>query len=105
MFATANQQVMQEIVAEGLASAPQVFATNRMALIVEAGNPRAIGGLGDRLRLLRLTRRVTRLPLDVLEEGARHLLRIVDPGRRGVGREYGGEFVPDSGGTVRLRSE
>jgi molybdate transport system substrate-binding protein len=47
VFATANQQVMQEIVAEGLASAPQVFATNRMALIVEAGNPRAIGGLGD----------------------------------------------------------
>ena len=47
VFATADRQIMDEIVAGGHAAEPQIFATNRMTLIVEAGNPKNIRSLAD----------------------------------------------------------
>ncbi len=48
VFASANTEVMAELVAAGAVSdAPAVFARNRLQIAVPTGNPGAVSGLGD----------------------------------------------------------
>jgi molybdate transport system substrate-binding protein len=49
VFASADEQYMQDLVAAGAVESPQVFARNRLAIAVPAGNPEHIGGLEDLL--------------------------------------------------------
>ncbi|WP_203580368.1 molybdate ABC transporter substrate-binding protein [Microbacterium hibisci] len=47
VFASADERNMQKVVDGGLASNPQIFATNTLVLVVPAGNPGGVTGLGD----------------------------------------------------------
>lgn len=47
VFASADEANMQKVVDAGLAGAPDLFATNRLTLVVPAGNPGSITGLDD----------------------------------------------------------
>jgi molybdate transport system substrate-binding protein len=48
VFASADEPNMQIVVDEGLASgAPQVFAHNKLVIVVPAGNPGSVGSLED----------------------------------------------------------
>lgn len=47
VFASANEANMAQLVAAGVADAPQVFATNRLEIAVPVGNPAGVGGLAD----------------------------------------------------------
>ncbi|MDW4571630.1 molybdate ABC transporter substrate-binding protein [Microbacterium sp. M3] len=47
VFASADEDNMQKVVAAGLATDPEVFATNTLVLIVPTGNPGNVEGLGD----------------------------------------------------------
>ena len=47
VFASADEKNMQKVVDEGLASGPQLFATNTLVLVVPAGNPGGVHGLDD----------------------------------------------------------
>ncbi|EPD84969.1 MAG: molybdate ABC transporter substrate-binding protein [Microbacterium sp. 69-7] len=47
VFASADEKNMQKVVAAGLASSPQPFATNVLTLIVPSGNPAGVQGLAD----------------------------------------------------------
>jgi len=48
VFASADQPNMQKALDAGLCeNRPQVFATNRLEIVVAAGNPKHIGGLAD----------------------------------------------------------
>jgi molybdate transport system substrate-binding protein len=46
VFASADEENMQKAAGE-LASAPQVFAQNRLAIVVPKGNPKQVKGLAD----------------------------------------------------------
>jgi molybdate transport system substrate-binding protein len=51
VFASADQPNMQKLVDGGLVSgSPWVFATNRLQIVVAAGNPKGITGLADLVR-------------------------------------------------------
>lgn len=51
VFASADQRNMQKLVDGGLVGEPpRVFATNRLEIIVQAGNPKGITGLRDLTR-------------------------------------------------------
>jgi molybdate transport system substrate-binding protein len=51
VFASADQSNMQKLVDGGLVSgSPRVFATNRLEIVVPAGNPKRITGLRDLAR-------------------------------------------------------
>lgn len=47
VFASADENNMQKVVDAGLASGPQLFATNTLVLVVPAGNPGGVEGLED----------------------------------------------------------
>ncbi|MFS0714302.1 molybdate ABC transporter substrate-binding protein [Microbacterium sp. 2P01SA-2] len=47
VFASADEANMQKVVAAGLADSPEIFATNRLTLVVPAGNPGSVTGLAD----------------------------------------------------------
>jgi len=47
VFASAAEPPMQQVVDAGLATDPQVFATNTLELVVPAGNPAGVTGLDD----------------------------------------------------------
>lgn len=47
VFASADETNMQRVVAAGVAGTPEVFATNRLTLVVRAGNPGSVTGLAD----------------------------------------------------------
>lgn len=47
VFASADERNMQTVVDEGLASAPQIFATNTLVIAVPAKNPANVTGLED----------------------------------------------------------
>lgn len=47
VFASADETNMQKVVDAGLAATPDLFATNRLTLVVPAGNPGSITGLDD----------------------------------------------------------
>ncbi|HEX4866155.1 MAG TPA: molybdate ABC transporter substrate-binding protein [Acidimicrobiales bacterium] len=47
VFVSADEATMEGVVAAGDATDPQRIARNRLALLVERGNPKGIGGLGD----------------------------------------------------------
>lgn len=47
VFASADETNMRKVVDAGLAATPDVFATNRLTLLVPAGNPGSIAGLAD----------------------------------------------------------
>jgi molybdate transport system substrate-binding protein len=47
VFASADQANMQKVVDAGLASDPQIFATNTLVIVVPKGNPKGITGLAD----------------------------------------------------------
>ena len=51
VFASADPANMQKVVAAGLvAGVPAAFARNRLAIVVRAGNPKAVRGLADLAR-------------------------------------------------------
>jgi molybdate transport system substrate-binding protein len=51
LFASADQPNMKKVVDAGYATgAPRTFATNRLQIVVQAGNPKHIGGLADLAR-------------------------------------------------------
>jgi molybdate transport system substrate-binding protein len=51
VFASADQPTMQKLVDGGLiAGPPQAFATNRLEIVVRAGNPKGVTGLRDLAR-------------------------------------------------------
>ena len=51
VFASADQVTMQKLVDAGLiAGAPSTFAHNRLAIVIQAGNPKHITGLSDLAR-------------------------------------------------------
>ncbi len=51
VFAAADQPNMQKLIDGGLvAGSPQVFATNRLQIVVQGGNPKSINGLQDLAR-------------------------------------------------------
>lgn len=47
VFASADERNMQTVVDAGLASAPEVFATNTLVIAVPKGNPAKVAGLAD----------------------------------------------------------
>lgn len=47
VFASANQSVMDDVVAGGEAVEPQAFARNSMQIAVATGNPQRISGIAD----------------------------------------------------------
>ena len=47
VFASADEKNMQKVADEGLASDPQLFATNTLVLVVPAGNPGGVETLDD----------------------------------------------------------
>jgi molybdate transport system substrate-binding protein len=47
VFASADEPNMQKVVDEGLASDPELFATNTLTLVVPAGDPGGVDGLDD----------------------------------------------------------
>ena len=47
VFASADEKNMQKVVDEGLASGPELFATNTLVLVVPADNPGGVEGLDD----------------------------------------------------------
>jgi molybdate transport system substrate-binding protein len=47
VFAAANAETMRVVTDAGLGSAPRVFATNTLELVVPAGNPGGVTGLAD----------------------------------------------------------
>jgi len=47
VIATADSTTMQRLVARHLVSPPNVFARNRLEIVVRAGNPRHVKSLGD----------------------------------------------------------
>ena len=47
VFASADEVVMQAAVAAGDASSPTSFARNRLTIVVEKGNPKAVQGIAD----------------------------------------------------------
>jgi molybdate transport system substrate-binding protein len=47
VFASADERSMQHVVDEGLAAAPQLFASNTLVIAVPAGNPAGIARLDD----------------------------------------------------------
>jgi len=47
VFASADEKNMQKVVDAGLASAPELFASNTLVLVVPAGNPGGVTGLDD----------------------------------------------------------
>lgn len=47
LFASADQSNMDELVRAGEVEAPAVFATNRLQIVVPAGNPAGVTGLRD----------------------------------------------------------
>ncbi|HEY8545153.1 MAG TPA: molybdate ABC transporter substrate-binding protein [Acidimicrobiales bacterium] len=47
VFASADTSNMDQVVAAGAADDPQVFATNRLQIVVPAGNPGGVTGLAD----------------------------------------------------------
>lgn len=47
VFASADEANMQKVVDAGLINAPELFATNRLTIVVPAGNPGGIAGLAD----------------------------------------------------------
>lgn len=47
VYAAANTRLPGELFAEGLVEEPLTFATNRLVLLVQRGNPRGIRGVGD----------------------------------------------------------
>lgn len=47
VFASADEKNMQKVVDEGLASGPQLFATNTLVLVVPADNPGGVKSLDD----------------------------------------------------------
>ena len=47
VFASADEKNMQKVVDEGLASGPELFATNTLVLVVPAGNPGGVESLDD----------------------------------------------------------
>ncbi|HSH61490.1 MAG TPA: molybdate ABC transporter substrate-binding protein [Acidimicrobiales bacterium] len=50
VLATADEVSMKRVTDAGSASAPEIFARNRLALLVGRGNPKAITGLADLAR-------------------------------------------------------
>lgn len=47
VFASADEANMQKVVDAGLAASPVLFATNRLTLVVPAGNPGDVTGIAD----------------------------------------------------------
>lgn len=47
VFASASEEAMQRVVAEGAAVDPRVFARNHVVLAVPSGNPKDVSGLED----------------------------------------------------------
>ncbi|QLD11152.1 molybdate ABC transporter substrate-binding protein [Microbacterium oleivorans] len=47
VFASADEANMQRVVDAGLASSPLLFASNRLTIVVPAGNPGQVTGLAD----------------------------------------------------------
>jgi len=47
VFASADEKNMQKVVGAGLASGPELFASNTLVLVVPAGNPGDVTGLAD----------------------------------------------------------
>ena len=47
VFASADEEHMQELVDAGLVETPVVFARNALAIITKAGNPKGVHGLAD----------------------------------------------------------
>jgi molybdate transport system substrate-binding protein len=47
VYAAANERLPDELYAELLVDRPRVFATNRLVLVVPAGNPAGIGAVAD----------------------------------------------------------
>ncbi|MFD4959148.1 molybdate ABC transporter substrate-binding protein [Microbacterium sp. NPDC058389] len=47
VFASADEKNMQKVVDAGLASGPELFASNTLVLVVPAGNPGGVTGLDD----------------------------------------------------------
>ena len=47
VFASADEKNMQKVVDAGLASGPELFASNTLVLVVPAGDPAGVDGLAD----------------------------------------------------------
>lgn len=47
VFASADEATMQRVVDAGLADPPRLFATNRLTIVVPAGDPGGVTGLAD----------------------------------------------------------
>ncbi len=47
VVATADEATMERLVADDLVETPQVFARNRLAIVVGSGDPKGIGSLAD----------------------------------------------------------
>jgi molybdate transport system substrate-binding protein len=47
VFASADEANMQRVVAAGVSGSPEVFAMNRLTLVVPSGNPGSVTGLAD----------------------------------------------------------
>jgi molybdate transport system substrate-binding protein len=47
VLATADEATMAEVPADALAGEPQVFATNRLTIVVPSGNPARVAGASD----------------------------------------------------------
>ena len=82
VFASADQKQMQALLDGGLAATPRIFARNEPVLVVPAGNPAGIHGLGDLPAAQRIVVGAPEVPI-----GA-YTLRILDAASRSYGSDF-----------------
>lgn len=81
VFASADRRHMEALSRQGLVEAPELFACNRLVVVVPATNPAQINGLGDLVKARRLVLAAPEVPAGrYAEEAIDCAARLFGPG-------------------------